>query len=58
LFVPVVGHGHDDGVNALVVQQIFIAARRANRFSGDFLRQLVPPVDRIKSGSKFGGRFF
>lgn len=38
LFVPVVGHGHDDGVNALVVQQFFIAARRANRFFGDFLR--------------------
>src|SRR6516162_8564850 len=47
LFVPVVGHRHDDGVHALVVQQLFIAARRADRFSGDFLRQLMPPVVEV-----------
>jgi len=56
LLMPVVGHGDEDGVDVFRVEQFLVAARSADVFAGNFLRQVVAAVVEIGGGHAFDAR--
>ena len=54
--MPVIGHGGNDAVDALVVEQLLVSARRAQAGAGDFTRPDVPAVVEVARGCALDAR--
>jgi len=51
LFVPVIRDGHDDGIDILGFEQLFVSARGPDGLSDNFLRKFMAAVVQIGCGN-------
>ncbi len=51
-----IGDRDDDGVDVLVVEQLFVAPRGLDRFADDFFRQFVAAIVKITGRDAFHAR--